>query len=226
MDAIRYYVKGAFQGVKESPEVVEQQEELVADMTAKVADLVAEGKSEDEALGIAIASMGDLSALVSEFEQAEPGEVVIPTVTVYREWLELHARGMAVGIGALVMVVSAAAGVATDLLGPESMVALPLLGVVGLGVWWVRDAYLKYREQPDGVEVRPLYDAAPFRKALLWWAALFVAATFANMVTDGFWSWPIWVAGGTWALKAKLEQTLVRRDEFRQWEAEGEKAAA
>jgi len=45
MEAIKYYVKGAFVGVAETPEVLEQQEELIADMTAKVADLVADGRS-------------------------------------------------------------------------------------------------------------------------------------------------------------------------------------
>ena len=40
MEAIKYYVKGAFQDVKETLEVLEQQEELIADLTAKVADLV------------------------------------------------------------------------------------------------------------------------------------------------------------------------------------------
>ena len=72
MEAIKYYVKGAFVGVAETPEVLEQQEELIADMTAKVADLVADGRSEDEALGMAIASMGDLSGLVKEFATEEP----------------------------------------------------------------------------------------------------------------------------------------------------------
>ncbi|MBS3973595.1 MAG: hypothetical protein KGZ89_01830, partial [Actinobacteria bacterium] len=67
VEAIRYYVKGAFQGVKETPQVLEQQEELIADISAKVEDLVSEGKTREEALGAAIASMGELSALVDEF---------------------------------------------------------------------------------------------------------------------------------------------------------------
>ena len=80
MEAIKYYVKGAFVGVAETPEVLEQQEELIADMTAKVADLVADGRSEDEALGMAIASMGDLSGLVKEFATEEPVAAEPPAV--------------------------------------------------------------------------------------------------------------------------------------------------
>jgi len=59
MEAIKYYVKGAFQGVAETPQVLEQQEELIADLTAKVAALVAEGRSEEEAPGMAKAPVGD-----------------------------------------------------------------------------------------------------------------------------------------------------------------------
>ena len=104
MEAIKYYVKGAFQGVDETPQVLEQQEELIADLTAKVADLVAEGKSQEEALGMAIASVGDLSDLISEFGPAENMPVPIPVATVYANRLDLHVVTVSLGIGMAVMI--------------------------------------------------------------------------------------------------------------------------
>ncbi len=101
MEAIKYYVKGAFVGVAETPEMLEQQEELIADLTAKVADLVADGRSEEEALGMAIASMGDLSGLVKEFatDESVPRRAArAPATTeVYAARLRLHVVALAAG---------------------------------------------------------------------------------------------------------------------------------
>lgn len=73
MDAIRYYVQGAFQSMEETSAVLEQQEELVADLDAKVADLVAAGRTEQQAIDETIASMGDLAPLLAEFERRQAG---------------------------------------------------------------------------------------------------------------------------------------------------------
>ncbi|MHB1137136.1 MAG: permease prefix domain 1-containing protein [Coriobacteriia bacterium] len=213
MEAIRYYVKGAFQGVKDTPEVLEQQEELIADLTAKVADLVAEGKSEQEALGVAIASVGDLSALVAEFEPVPDSAEVVPTATVWASRLDLHVIAISAGIGAAVMVGSTALGAWTELVHPGA--GFSLLAMLGLGVWWVRDAYKRYRESPEAVETRNLVYKEPFRKALLVWTGIVFGATLLNGLTGtDFWCWPIWVAGGTWALTVKVEERLTRLPSF------------
>lgn len=213
MEAIKYYVQGAFQGVKLTPEVLEQQEELIADLTAKVNDLVAEGRSQDEALGVAIASVGDLSTLVSEFEPAEEASDAVPTAVVYASRLDLHVVALSAGIGAAAMIASTALGAWTELVHPAAGFAL--LAVLGLGTWWIRSAYLRYQDAPDAVEVRELAYKPSFRRALLVWAGVSVAAAFLNGATGtGFWCWPFWVAGGTWALAFKVEERLVSRVEF------------
>lgn len=213
MEAIKYYVQGAFQGVKLTPEVLEQQEELIADLTAKVNDLVAEGRSQDEALGVAIASVGDLSTLVSEFEPAEEGPGTVPTASVYASRLDLHVVAVAAGIGAATMIASTTLGAWTELVDPAA--GFVLLAVLGLGVWWIRSAYLRYQDAPMAVEVRELAYKQAYRKALLVWAGVAVAATFLNAAAgNGFWCWPIWVAGGTWALAVKVEERLVGHAQF------------
>ncbi|KAF0209538.1 MAG: permease prefix domain 1-containing protein [Actinomycetota bacterium] len=213
MEAIRYYVQGAFQGVKVTPEVLEQQEELIADLTAKVGDLVAQGKSEEEALGVAIASVGDLSTLVSEFEAVEETPDPVPTASVYASRLDLHVIAISAGIGAAVMIGSTALGALTDLV--HSGAGFSLLAVLAVGIWWVRAAYLRYQESPGNVQIRDLVYKARFRRALATWAGVAAAATLLNAVTStDFWCWPIWVAGGTWALTVKVEERLVERAEF------------
>ena len=213
MEAIKYYVQGAFQGVKVTPEVLEQQEELIADLTAKVGDLVAQGKSEDEALGVAIASVGDLSVLVSEFEPVEELADKIPTASVYTARLDLHVIAISASIGAAVMIASTALGAWTDLVHPGA--GFSLLAVLAAGILWLRGAYLRYRESPDAVEARDLVYKARFRKALLVWAGLAFGSILLNALTGtDFWCWPFWVAGGTWALTVKVEERLARRAEF------------
>lgn len=213
MEAIKYYVQGAFQGVKVTPEVLEQQEELVADLTAKVIDLVTEGKSEEEALGIAIASVGDLSALVSEFEPANDPVEQIPTAPVYATRLDLHVAAISAAVGAAVMIASTALGAWAGLVHPGA--GFSLLAVLAAGVWWLRAAYLRYLKSPDAVEIRELVYKPRFRKALLTWVGIMFGATLLNAATGtDFWCWPIWVAGGTWALTFKVEEHLARRTEF------------
>jgi len=213
MEAIKYYVKGVFQGVKTTPEVLEQQEELIADLTAKVGDLVAEGKSEEEAIGIAIASLGDLSALVSEFESAEETPESAPTASVYATHLDLHVVAISASVGAAVMIASAALGAWTEMIHPPA--GFSLLIVLIVGIWWVRGAYLRYQEAPEVVETRKLVYKERFRKALMVWAGVAIAVTWLNIMTGAyFWCWPIWVAGGTWALTVKVEERLVQHAEF------------
>jgi len=213
MEAIKYYVKGAFQGVKETPPVLEQQEELIADLTAKVADLVAEGKSEEEALGVAIASLGDLSALVAEFEPGEAAVVAVPTAKVLSNRLDLHVIAISAGVGAAVMIGSAALGAFSNLVMPGA--GFSLLAVLAVAVWWVRSAYVRYQEDPGAVEVRELVYTQRFRRALAIWAGISAVVTLFNAVSGtDFWCWPIWVAGGTWALTVKMEQWIVARGEF------------
>lgn len=213
MEAIKYYVKGAFSGVEQTPEVLEQQEEIIADLVAKVADLVAEGRSEEEAMGLAIGSMGDLSTLVAEFQPLEAAVPAIPRAAVWATRLDLGVVALSAGVGAAVMIGSTALGALVDLVEPGA--GFTLLATLGVGGWWVRNAYLRYQADPDAIEVREQEYRTRFRKAVLVWGGTALLATFMNITTyTDFWCWPIWVAGGTWALTVKMEKWLSRRPEF------------
>jgi hypothetical protein len=229
MEAIKYYVKGAFQGIPETPDVLEQQEEIIADLTAKVADLVADGKPEEEALGVAIASLGDLSPLVAEFVPAPPAPgapaaaavIPPPTKRLYVRRLDLHVVAVSLGLGAVMMVLCTVLGAWARAIEPGS--GLALLVVLGAAVWWIRSAYMRYREDPDAAETRVLTYNDRLRKALLIWIGASLATMLFNAVSGtDFWFWPLWVAATMWPVAVLVERRLAAETFF---EAPAEQAS-
>lgn len=236
MEAIKYYVKGAFVGIAETPAVVEQQEELISDLTAKVADLVADGRSQEEALGMAIASMGDLSGLVKEFAAEEPAHsapaapaapVVAPKVYVqaHTARLRLHvvAISVALSIGALfVLSVLAVTGGA---ISGQAVAADLLLGIAGLA--WIAYALQQLHAKPSVVEDVELAPRASLRKPLIQWVGACVFALLANAVANGeFWAWTVWVAAAAWPLSFYVEQRLLEAGKFVHPKTEAEDVSA
>ena len=218
MEAIKYYVKGAFVGIAETPEVLEQQEELIADLTAKVADLVADGRTEEEALGTAIASMGDLSGLVREFaaeEPAQPAALVVPVTTVeaYSSRLRLHSVFMSAGGAvALLFVLSVLALNVHVLDGQAALwdVALTLVGVA-----WVAYALRVYHQRPDEVATVELSVGKRLRTALLQWFVVCVLAFALNVGAGaGFFSWTVWIGSAAWPASLLVERELLRSGRF------------
>ncbi|PKQ19844.1 MAG: hypothetical protein CVT66_07925 [Actinobacteria bacterium HGW-Actinobacteria-6] len=215
MEAIKYYVKGAFQGAAETPETLEQQEELIADLTAKVADLVAEGRSADEALGIAIASLGDLSELVAEFAPAGGASAVqpVPTAHVQAARLDFHVTLAAIGLDAAFMLFCTVLGAITHTIEPGA--GLVLFALLGATAWWIRTAYAAYMADPDTAEMRELVYKPRIMKALGLWAGACFVAMVMNMATGtDFWFWPVWVAATVLPIRVLVERWVTRRGMF------------
>ncbi len=61
---IRVYVEALFDGALKTEEVVEVREEILQNVIDKYEDLVADGKSEDEAYRIAVSGIGDVNELL------------------------------------------------------------------------------------------------------------------------------------------------------------------
>jgi hypothetical protein len=220
MEAIKYYVKGAFVGIAETPAVLEQQEELIADLTAKVADLVGDGRSEDEALGMAIASMGDLSNLVREFATEEPeapaapAEPVVPTAEAYTGRLQLHVTVIcAVGAIGILFVLSLLAAYSHSMDGSAAMWDI-MLGLVGVA--WAGTALYRFHQDPDAVGTVVLAGDKRLRNALMLWAGVCAFAFVANAVTesDGFWAWTVWIGAAAWPASIYLERRLLQAGKF------------
>lgn len=219
MEAIRYYVKGAFLGIDETPEVLEQQEEIIADLSAKFEDLVTEGRTEEEALGVAIASMGDLSDLVREFATNEGESVsgsvapVAEVVDAYTGKLYLHSVILSVIIALGVLLVGFFFAVTTASI-TEASTGLWGLFVGAAGVAWMGYALWRFHQDSDEIDVVELSRARLWR-ALKQWAAVCAGAFLLNIAFDGeFWSWTIWIGAAAWPASFFVEQWLLLSGRF------------
>ena len=64
-EKLRHYIDDLFTNAPSTVRAVEPKEELYQNLTDKYNDLIAEGKSEESAFNIAIASIGDVDSLIS-----------------------------------------------------------------------------------------------------------------------------------------------------------------
>lgn len=65
---LREYIDNLFSTAPSTMKAVEVKEEILQNLTDKYNDLIAEGKSEDVAFNIAVASIGDVSDLIRELQ--------------------------------------------------------------------------------------------------------------------------------------------------------------
>ena len=75
-NALRAYMDHLFAEAPPTKQAVELKEEMLQNLTDKYNDLLAEGKSEEAAYNIAVASIGDVRELIDSLKQADggPGE--------------------------------------------------------------------------------------------------------------------------------------------------------
>jgi hypothetical protein len=209
MDVIRTYVTGAFAGVAQTPAALEQQAELIANMEEKVRDLVAEGKGDQEALGITIAEAGDLSALASEFPSADSVPPVPLTIEVRIALRTLLVRMGAVTVALMALILWTVFVLATaDVRASALLLSLLAVGAAGWRIW---SALAEYGADPDALAEVPRPDARSLgRPVLVWFATCFVIL-LANMAADyGFWAWVGWCVAFVVPVEAVLEVYLTR----------------
>ena len=65
---LRQYIENVFSEAPPTPAAIEMKEEFIQNLNDKYNDLIAEGKSEEAAFNIAVASIGDVSGLVNELK--------------------------------------------------------------------------------------------------------------------------------------------------------------
>lgn len=89
-DKLRAHMDHLFQDVPVSKKSVELKEEILQNLVDKFHDLIEEGKSEEAAYNIAIASVGDIQELLDSLKDVSPRPD--PTVTEeYRQWKKRSA---------------------------------------------------------------------------------------------------------------------------------------
>ncbi|HAN21732.1 MAG: hypothetical protein A2Y15_00485 [Clostridiales bacterium GWF2_36_10] len=68
-EKLRAYIENLFQHAPKNKKTVELKEEMLQNLIDKYSDLITEGKSEDSAFNIAVASVGDINALIEELNK-------------------------------------------------------------------------------------------------------------------------------------------------------------
>ena len=77
METIRNYLSTMFAGLPDTPEVRRAYEELAAMMEDKYTELIAEGRSENEAVGTVISEFGNLEEIAQTLTSSEWTTIII-----------------------------------------------------------------------------------------------------------------------------------------------------
>lgn len=70
-DKLRRYIEGLFNDVPQTKNTIELKEEMLQNIKEKYDDLIREGKTEEAAYNIAIAGIGDISALLYDMDKVK-----------------------------------------------------------------------------------------------------------------------------------------------------------
>ena len=93
MEVILSYLENMFLNMPKTPEVLRAKEELASMMEDKYNELLAEGKKENEAIGIVISEFGDLDELNIANGQSYDGEASrVVTLTEAEEYIEKSVK--------------------------------------------------------------------------------------------------------------------------------------
>lgn len=113
MEAIRHYLETMFLNLPNTPEVYKAKNELWQMMEDKYTELKAEGKSENEAVGIVISEFGNLDDLakdlgIDQFMQNNPlpNGKTLPLEDVKRYLSDQSRHALRVGLGVMLCIMS------------------------------------------------------------------------------------------------------------------------
>lgn len=231
MDSIKLYVAGVFGGLRETPELLEQKDELIADLQAKVADLVEQGHSEDAAFGVAVASLGDFSELVAEYREAQHAEDArlaadeavkaveaarepLPSYTVKINALNLHI--VTVVAAATVALLFVASVFSAAVVGGAGIVASLGVGVAFLGAVLIVRGFIRWHRSPHAIQTIELdiaHEQAQLMRRL--WLTVAVSMGANLVVRDEFWAWsPILVVACFGLGASMLRRRMLERGMF------------
>lgn len=72
-EKLRRYIEGLFNDVPQTKNTIELKEEMIQNLKEKYDDLISEGKTEEAAYNIAVASIGDISSLLYDLNMGGKG---------------------------------------------------------------------------------------------------------------------------------------------------------
>lgn len=83
-DKLRQYIDALFADAPQNKKTIELKEEMLQNLTDKYNDLLAEGKTEDAAYNLAVASVGDISELIEQLRE-HTQQQTMPIAAMERE---------------------------------------------------------------------------------------------------------------------------------------------
>ena len=130
--SIRAYVDELFSDIPESQRAYEMKVELTQNLLDKYNDLVASGKSEEDAYNITVYGIGDISELLDELKREEVRANIGRTESAYFEAMAYYKRHSAklITLGVMFCVFSLIPVIALPMIGRM----LDLRGFGGIGV--------------------------------------------------------------------------------------------
>ena len=200
MSKVSIYVENMFAGLPHTRQAAAQKTETRQRLEARYAALLAEGKNEDEALGIVVAENDDLNDLRAKLGVRRGDAAKETLLAEYEAFTRRFAGGVSIGV-VLCLLAVAALIVLSGLMQPGS--SLPgalffVLAAAGIGIfvfYGIKNGHYLERLQAAGCEPEPLTLQRRKRLCDRISSAIMAAAAvvFVSMGVAGLWH-PGWVA--------------------------------
>ncbi|MBP1744427.1 MAG: hypothetical protein H6Q58_1405 [Firmicutes bacterium] len=199
-EGLRKHVDGLFEGAPKTAKATELKEELTANLIEKYDDLIAAGKSEDEALKGALSGIGDMDSLVQELTE----EINISDEEMRRERRK-SAMFISVAVGLYILGVAVLI-LFTEVFRVNDVVGLILMLVIdavatGLIIYNAlsRPKYLSGKakeEEEEWVSAdRKTNDVLRQIKSILWLCIVVAYFLISFIFTAWAFSWVIFIIG-------------------------------
>lgn len=129
MNAIKNYLDNMFRNLPNTAEVRKAKSELMQMMEDKYEELIADGKSENEAVGIVISEFGNLEEVAEsiglslEIKNAAPDKPMLTMERVKEYIATVSIRSLMIPLGVALCIMSITGGIASEIVGGSNAVA-------------------------------------------------------------------------------------------------------
>lgn len=201
------YIDVLFSGVPRSKKAVELREELLANMTERYNDYLAEGMSETQAYSQTVANMGDVDEMIRE---------VMPDDNFKREaryYRMRNARSTAIAVGMYILGGAVFLGFGalggSDVHAIGGLLALLVLAAIatGLLIYTSMSTPVEYKDFDEQAEKERRYSKDPGARtrdaiSTIYWSIMTIVYLAVSFLTRAWHiSWIIWpLAGIAWGI--------------------------
>lgn len=152
METIRNYLENMFSVLPKNADTIKLKADMLDSMSEKYNELKADGKSENEAIGIVISEFGNIDEIVKEFgidinEQKKSSNVIVVDEKTAEKYIHYGRKiGLNVGIGVLICILGVIPMVVFGMKEMyEAYAFLSMFLIAGIGVAVIIFSTLKYK---------------------------------------------------------------------------------